>query len=289
MPISLFGGGPQVTVALDRPEGPYYPGDVVHVTVTVDSEKENKISGLRVGLQGWEGGFTRSDDGSVSSYTLATHEVASETLMGETRLPAAFHQTYRVALPIPSDAFPPYSSSTLTCTWAVQASAGQPLKKDATCEVDVPLVVPPPGERVQAGEFGESSDAATVDLRLWLPRLEWVEGETIAGRLLIHPRKVFDAHEVRVSLRRVDMIHAPRHKMTGTYPPIVKAVLAGKTHFEPGQGHDMPFSLPLPAKGQPTVGTEWCTVSYTLKGVLGRRLRKDFVTETEIWLYNGRR
>jgi hypothetical protein len=289
MPINLFEGGTNLAIELDRPAGPYYPGDVIHATVTLDSEKETEISEFRVGLLAWEASTVEDDEGGGSRHVTVDETVAAQTLMGETDLAAGHHGTYQVDLPIPADAFPPYASSSLESNWRVKATLDRHRKRDVNASVVVPLVVPPPGKHAQAGAFGESSEPGTVELKLWLPSLEWVEGETIEGRLLIHPRKSFDASEVRVDLKRHEKVHAARYKHSTIYPSLDRVVLAGKTRFEPGQQVDLPFRLPIRVMGCPTRHTASSTVVYTLEARLSRRLRKDFTAGTEIWLYNGRR
>jgi len=288
MPIGILGGGAKIAVELDRRAGPYYPGDVIHAAITLDSEKEVKISGLRVGLLAWEVSLIEEEEGPPSRRNTMDEMVAAVTLIDETTLAAGFHGNYQVDLPIPGDAFPPYASSSLRSGWLVKATVDRGFRKDATYQVDLPLLVPPPGEHAQAGEVGEASEPETVDMRLWLPSLEWVEGETIEGRLLIRPRKGFDAGEVRVDLKRQEKVHVPGYKHGSTYPSIDRVVLAGKTRFQPGQEADLPFRFPIRAMGCPTRRTASSTVVYTLQAVLSRRLRKDCTVHTEIWLYNGR-
>ena len=289
MPISfLGGGGAEIAIELDRPGGPYYPGEVIHAAITLASEKETKISGFHAGLLAWELSISEDSDGQTSRRKTVDEMVAGETLIDEMALAAGFRGTYQVDLQIPGDAFPAYASSSIRSGWLVKATVDRGFKKDVTAEVELPLVVPPPGEHAQPGEVGEASHPDTADMRLWLPSLEWVEGETIEGQLLIRPRKSFDAGEVRVHLQRQEKVHAPRYKSSST-DWIDRVVLAGKTRFQPGQEVDLPFSFPIPVMGCPTRRTESTTVVYTLQAALSRRLRKDYTVGTEIWLYNGRR
>jgi hypothetical protein len=287
MPISFLGGGAEIAIELDRPGGPYYPGDVIQTAVTVTSEKESKISGFHVGLLAWELSISEDSEGNTSRRQTVDETVAGETLIDEMTLAAGFRGTYQVDLPIPADAFPPYASSSIRSGWLVKATVERGFKKDTTVEVEVPLVVPPPGEHAQPGEYGEASHPGEADMRLWLPGLEWVEGETIEGRLVIKPVKAIDAGEVRVHLRRQEKVHVPRYKGSST-DWIDRVVLAGKTRFQAGQEVGLPFSFPIPVMGCPTRRTESTTVTYTLQAALSRRLRKDYTVGTEIWLYNGR-
>jgi len=105
MPVNLFEGGINLAIELNRPAGPYYPGDVIHATVALDSEKETEISEFRVGLLAWEVSIVEGDEGSGSRHTTVDETVTGQTLMGETTLAAGYHGTYQVDLPIPADAF----------------------------------------------------------------------------------------------------------------------------------------------------------------------------------------
>lgn len=124
-------------------------------------------------------------------------------------------------------------------------------------------------------------------MRLRLPSLEWVEGDTIEGRLTIAPKKTFDASEVRVQLVRREKVHMPRFKSSST-DWIDRVSLADKTRFQQGQAVELPFSYPIPVLGCPSRQTEATTVTYSLRASLGRRLKKDYTVEVEIDLYNGR-
>ncbi|HSR32479.1 MAG TPA: hypothetical protein VLY63_18110 [Anaerolineae bacterium] len=288
MPISFGGSGVEITLELDRPSGPYYPRDVVQVEVTLDSDTECKIAGLRVGLLAWELSISEDSEGYSSKRQTVDEVVAEETLLAGLALPAGFHASYQVALPIPADAFPPYHSSSIRSGWLVRATLDRGMKKDSIAEVEVPLVVPPPGEQVQPGEYGVASHPGEVDMRLWLPGLEWVEGSTIEGNLVVMPRKSLDASEVRIQLKRQEKVHVPRFKSSST-DYAERVVLAGKTRFEAGQATEMVFSFPVPVMGRPTRSTDSTTVSYTLQASLSRRLRKDYMVGIEIMIFNGQK
>jgi hypothetical protein len=288
MPIGFAKSGVDLHIELDRPAGPYYPGEVVAATIRLESQKEIKVSGLRVRLEAWELSLSEDSEGSTSKRRTLDQAVAEEILLEEMTLAAGFQEAYRVEFPIPADAFAPYASSSIRAGWRVKATLARGMKRDTSVEVELPLVVPPPGEQARPGEVGESSHPSDVALRLWLPSREWVEGETIEGRLRISPRKKFDAGQVRIHLQRKERVRAPRYKSSNT-DWIDRVVLAGKTRFQPGQEVEMDFEFPIPVMGCPSRRTEATTVSYTLGVTLTRRLRKGFSAGAEIWIYNGRR
>ena len=50
MPFGLFEKAPEITMTVDRPQGPYFPGDVIHVNIQTKAEKDSKINGVRASL-----------------------------------------------------------------------------------------------------------------------------------------------------------------------------------------------------------------------------------------------
>ena len=86
MPINLLGAEPRIALELDRPSGPYHPGDVVHAAVTLHSDKEAKISGLRVGLLAWEESLEEQDEGLPARRSTVDEMVAVQALIDETTL-----------------------------------------------------------------------------------------------------------------------------------------------------------------------------------------------------------
>ncbi|HEY76979.1 MAG TPA: hypothetical protein G4O00_12555 [Thermoflexia bacterium] len=288
--MGLFGGAPvEVSIALDRPEGPYYPGDAVQATITIRARKKVKVSEVRAGLILWEKYIyydTDAEGDSSKITTTAQIPAVVESLLDKGAIPAGFERTWTFQWQIPPDAPPPYVGVITKNRWIVKVTLDRRLRKDINAEVEVPLIVPPPGEDAEPGEYGDSSHPDTVDLSIWLPRLEWVEGETVEGKLLVRPEKDFTASEVRVELVREEYVprgEGNRHRVVEG-----KAQLAGRTSFRALESYEYPFAFPIPVQSHPTRETPNSVVTWTLKGVLSRRLRKDFRVDVEIFVYNGR-
>lgn len=287
MPISFGEPAATVSLELDRPEGPYYPGDEVQARVLLESQKGTSAKRFRVGLWAWEQCIQEDSEGSDTKRTAFSDFVAAETLFLDRELAPGTRQSYEVALRIPEDAFPPYHSSSIRSGWSVRAVLERSLKKDVEGELVLPLVVPPTGLKAKPVEGGEASHPQEVEMRLSLPSLEWVEGDTIEGKLTVIPRKAFDAGEVRIQLVRQEKVHMPRFKSSSTNW-LDRVSLAGKTRFQQGQIAEWLFEYPLPELGRPSRQTEATTVTYCLRASLGRRLRKDYTVEVEIDVFNGR-
>ena len=288
MALRLFGrSDKELIVQLDRPAGPYHPGDAIHVTITFQPRKEAPVRELRATLAAWEVYVSDDSEGHKTRRTVTDQVVAEEVVpVGDVVTPAS-PLSHEIDWQFPIDAMPPYAGNSLTSGWSVRATVDVERRKDVSENVVLPLVVPPPGKRVQAGEYGEASHPGKAGMHLWLPGPEWVEGEAITGKLTVLPVESFDAREVQVNLIRREQVHAPRLKTSATLR-ISRAKLAGKTRFVPQQPMDFPFSLDVPDLGCPSRRTEHTTVTHTLEGALTRRLRANYVVSTEVHVYGGR-
>lgn len=168
--------------------------------------------------------------------------------------------------------------------WAVKCKFDCPKAFDPESEIQVPLVVPPPGVKTQPGEFGQER-SEEVDLRLWLPRLEWVEGDEIDGKVLVRPQAEFSVTDVRLELLLTE--HVARSYGNTRIHSKGKVKLADKVDFTPGQAIEYPFTLQIPEDGMPTRSTGHSTTAWSIKATLARRLRRDTEITVDIEVYNG--
>ncbi len=276
-----------VQIDLDRPAGPYYPGDPVQATITLQNEKGLTVQGATAWLVLREEYkyVRRNSKGHVTRYP-ETEELccAQADLVEEGVIPAGTH-TYPVSLRLPDDAVPPYSGKITKNNWLVKVKFDCPKAFDPDAEAEVPLIVPPPGRNVAPGEVGEAQQCDEAELRLWLPRLEWVEGETIEGKLLVQARDNFSVSEVRLELTRTEYV--PRASGDTQSHTDGKLKLADKVEFWPAHPVEYPFALPVPRQGLPTRSTQFSRVTWSLSATLARRLRKDAEISAEIQVYNG--
>jgi hypothetical protein len=276
-----------VQIDLDRPAGPYYPGDPVQATITLQNEKDLTVRGVTAWLVLREEYkyVRRSAKGHVNRYT-ETQELRYDQadLVEEGVIPAGTH-TYPVSLRLPDDAVPPYSGKITKNNWLVKVKVDCPKAFDPEAEAAVLLIVPPPGRNVAPAEVGEAQRCDEAELRLWLPRLEWVEGETIEGKLLVQPRDNFSVSEVRLELTRTEYV--PRASGDTESHAEGKVKLADKVEFWPAHPVEYPFALTVPRQGMPTRSTQFSAVTWSLTATLARRLRKDSEISAEIEVYNG--
>jgi sporulation-control protein spo0M len=293
----LKGGKAKLHVTLDRPMLPYYLGEPVRATVTIEGEKELKIQEARVALvcheeyeYRYESHHTDSDGHHHtdvhSSWATDEMVVQQQQLMGQGAIPGSFMQSYEFAAAIPAGAPATCDGGRIVrVKWLVKATLDRKLAGDIEGKAELLVFAAPPGSMASPGEFGVSNEPKEAALALALPCQEWALGETIQGQLLVRPQKAFDATEVRVELVRVEYV--PRDRGNENKEE-VKVKVAGKTKLQPGQDLTFPFSLAIPSPRPVSGGTRNSTITWKLRGVLARFMRGDTVVEEEIYVYSGR-
>jgi sporulation-control protein spo0M len=293
----LKGGKANVTVALDRPVGPYYLGETVHATITIEGQKDLKIQEARATLSYREEyqyrheSSYRDSDGhehtrDETSWMTDEQVLQRQQLMKEGTIPGNFRQTFDFAATIPATAPPTCEGGQIVrVKWQLKTTLDRRLAGDVEAATDLLVFAAPPGRDVGASQYGHSNEPGEAELSFALPGKERVLGETIEGQLVVRPQKAFDASEVRVELVRVELV--PRDRGNEHREPRV-AKLAGRTRLEPGQTLTLPFRIDIPAPAPVTSHTRNSSITWRLSGILARSFRGDTRVEEEIFVYSGR-
>ena len=287
MPVNPFKpGGANIQIELDKPDGPYRPGEDVEIQITLTPEKDLHINELWCGMRGWERITTEDADGYSTTWNTVDDYAARETISTNFDLQAGVLRTFQLRLWVPRDAFPPAEGVSISAGWDIEAHLDLGLKHDIAGKAGLPLVVPPPGAQVSEGEYGGPSHPDAVDMRLRLPTLEYVEGTKMEGTLLVQPHKGINANQIRIQLVRKEMGHGARVRTSHTIRT-EQLKLEGKVRLNPGELFCFPFSFELPIQNCPSRSTRSTTIDYILQGVLSRRLRVDYCVDAGITLYGG--
>ncbi len=275
-----------IDIETDRPGKPYYPGDVIHATISIRSASKVKVREVFAGLVLWERyqyGTTDDEGDRTTSWATAEDFAVKETLMGEGEIPAGFSETYHLDFPVPMNATPPYNGKIVQNRWLFKVVLDRRLKRDIRKEVDIPIIVPPPSDATE-GEYGEVNHLDKADIQVVLPKLSWVEGADLTGKLRIHPRANFSVGGVRLELVRQEYVPRDEGNLHTVKEGTVQ--LAGKTKFDEGMAVEFPFTVPIPRRGCPTRRTGRSIVTWTLRAALTRRLAKDYKASQDIQVYN---
>jgi hypothetical protein len=291
----LKGGKVNLNVVLDRPSGIYFPGETVHARISLAGDKEMKFQEGRVALLYQEKyqyhtiihrtdaqGHSQTQD--VLRWQTNDQEVARQVFLGETTLPEGSAQNFDFDPQIPASAPPTYPGSIIQVSWLVKATLNRKLSTDVNAEAPLTVLVAPAGSQTP-GQFGLSNQPDEARLTLEMPGTEWVAGETIEGILLVSPQKNFDATEVRGEVEQTEHVFYDRGNQKVNIVPVK---LAGKTKFTAGEILRFPFQVQIPQPCSPSGSSNNWSVTWKMKGILARFLRKDTAVEQEIKVYTGR-
>lgn len=291
----LKGGKVTLDVAVERPEGPYHPGETVNVTATLDTSRELKIRSGRVALirqEDYEYSYESVDsDGNAAYDTRWSQDRTAadqQEFLGETVFPAGTQETYHFSFTLPLTAQPTGSGSIFRLKWLVEIALDRKLAGDVNGEAEVVVVSTPPGQAATQGEYGQgqSSEPDQADMTFFLPSQEWLAGQTIAGEMRIYPHKTFTASEIRLELIRHESVPYDEGNIDDTV--VLKVKSADKTQFNAEEPLGCPFQITLPPEITPSTEGDWGAITWYLKGILARTLRSDTYGETEIKVYTGR-
>ena len=293
-----LGAGPQLFIQLDRPQGPYYRGDVVRAAITLQTREAVRVRSICAGLllvEAYEELYERDErdlDGNLQRVTSATWRedqnwIRTEWLSGEGIIPAGLNHTYRFDWIVPQDAPPTYAGQIARLSWLVRASADVPMAKDVEINAVVPVIVPPDGKpQAQESRQHAHNVSPDVSMRFWLPRIEFLEGETVTGRLLIEPRKAIKARAVRLHLERQETVRVgdPQHGKALSEPVLQ---LASSMQLQSGAPIALDFALPVPHRWRPNHRTFKSSSTNSIKAVIDVPWSSDYTCSQEIFLYNG--
>ena len=271
----VFGPKADVQVALDRDSA--LPGETV--------EAANRVVGGRKDLEIEEG---RLELVCENEYTYR-HRVGS----GSTRRTKSSTTTDRVvadterfleagdiaadtpydataSLTIPPTAPPSAEGEITKVRWRVAATLARPRALDVHGEATL-TVLSPAGATLDAPEVETRDD---LELSFRLDREHFGPGDTVQGTLVATPLQACRMSEVRVELVRRE--HVPRNEGNTKDVQEGEAILESDLRLSLGAPHEWPFQLQLPTAVVPCLQTEHSRVTWLLKGIGSRRLRRDY-------------
>ena len=294
----LKGGKATIEMTVDHPSQVYKPGETIHATVTIKGEKDVKIHAGWIGLFYMEdyqyketSDVYDSESGSTGSETNTAwahdeHEVSRQLIIAEGSIPSNYKQTFNFTAAIPPDAPPTCGGGKIMKTgWYVKTVLERKMAKDFEDRVDLQVLSQAPGTVTGAAQYGHSNEPDDAGMFLTLPGKEFKMGDIIQGKLTVMPKKNFTASAIRLDLVRKEMVS----RADGNeYTAEIKTQVSGKKELKAGEDFQLPFSLAIPDPSPVTYQSPKVTVTYTLRGVLARTLRKDTAVEEEISIYHQR-
>lgn len=291
----LFGGkNPEFTIQLDRADAVYFPGDTVRAVVTLTSAGESKFREISVGLvyqerfQVAEIAREQAGDQRTQTQEWRTEEqwAGKEIIARDGALNANFNQTYNFAWQIPQRVGASYNGEIAQISWMVRATIDRQPAQEITRETPLGVVVPPPNAYVQAGEFIEDNPAhEAVDVRFQLPKLEFVQGEEVRGRVAVSPKESIEPRSIRLDLVRSERVGAN----DGNSKIFIEGslALAPKLTLQVGVPVHYDFAFQIPPSWCPSYRTPNSYATWHLALALDLPWKSDATARQSLLIYNG--
>ena len=218
------------------------------------------------------------------SYHKKTHtrSIAEEAFMENRIVRRLAGASTDVRFVLPPDALPTLEGTAVNkiqpgITWEVRASLDVTRARDMRQIQEVTVVrTPAPDDtppRPVVSEERHRQCALTLDLS----RSEARSGDRLDGSLRAVMLEDVDAAEVRVEMVRVEKFgnEAQDHS-------IDKVSLGRDATLQSGQTREWRFQLDVGHVGVPSLKTDKSSVTWLVKGILDRRMRRDLRVEQEI-------
>lgn len=309
--FNLFKGNkPEFTVTLDRPNGTYAPGETISITVEFKPNTELKLQGAQAKLSCMEhyelATETTDSDGTLSKdHYWGKNEffVAKQDFLSETTLPGGYPQRYSFQMELPAHAPASCSGEIIRIEWHISVKLERAFSRvtkvlfwitsvklkrllapDWHAEPKLLVFSLAPSKEVQLSEYGESNEPNEVQLALRLPGLKTAAGQVLSGQLRILPHKGFTS-AVRVELVCTESVP---YDCGNQRQKKLQFNLAESTQFIAGQEQAIPFQIPIPQDGLPSIKANNGSITWTLRGVLDRRLRQDTIIEQNLEVCSAR-
>jgi len=267
----VFGPKADVQVALDRDSA--LPGNTVEAAIRiVGGRKDLEIREGRVELV-CENEYTYRH--TSGRYTTTTTTIDRAVADGRRFLEAghvAADTPYdaTVSMTVPATAVPSAEGEITKVRWKVVATLARPHARDVHGEATL-VVLSRAGAALDAPEVETRGD---VELAFRLDREHFGPGDVVRGALVATPLQACEASEFRVELVRHEDV--PRADGNTEDAEEGSAILESGVRLSLGAPREWPFQLQLPAVVVPCLQTEHSRMTWLLKGIGSRRLRRDY-------------
>ncbi len=292
----LTGKAPQATIEIDRPTGAYRAGETVRARIKINAPDAVSVNQIYAGLLFEERcleeneGAANEDGDRETTYEWKTYSkwIVQQQLAGNTELPADFEQTFELAYQIPADIRPTYNGKIAGVNTKVHVYIDRPAASDITAEAIVPIVAPFAEQEEPIRDFIRiSAPDSNVQIGIWLPKLNYRQGETITGRICLEPR-------AEVKVRSISLAHNRDETTTGGDKTnseswsVQKIQLAGENVLPAGKIQTFDFQLALPANDwQPTFHAQLSRSTAALVINLNVPWGKDFDALQPIYIHGA--
>jgi SpoOM protein len=271
----VFVSKADVQVSLDRDS--VLPGETVEATIRIlGGRKDLEVQEGRLELL-YENEYTyrhRVGSGSTrrtkSSTTTDRAVVDSVRFLEAGAVAADTPHDATASLTVLADAAPSAEGEITKVRWKVVATLARPHAMDVHGRAPL-TVLSRAGAALDAPEV-ETRDGLELSFRL--DREHFGPGDLVHGALIATPLRACRMTEARVELVRREEV--PRNEGNTKEVEEAAAILDSEVSLSLGAPREWPFQLQLPPVVVPCLRTEHSSVTWLLKGIGSRRLRRDY-------------
>jgi SpoOM protein len=271
----VFGPKADVQVSLDRDS--VLPGETVEASIRIlGGRRDLAIQEGRLELL-YENEYTyRHEVGSGSTRRTKESKATDRAVLDTVRFLEAGHVAAdtpyeaTASVTVPPDAVPSADGEITKVRWRVVATLARPHAMDVHRRTPL-TVLSQGGAPLDAPEVETRDD---LELSFRLDREHLGPGDVLHGTLVATPLQACQANELRVELVRRE--HVPRNEGNTKEVEEGKAILQSDLGLSLGAPHEWPFEFQLPAVVVPCLATKHSRVTWLLKGIGSRRLRRDY-------------
>ena len=271
----VFGPKADVQVALDRDS--VLPGETVEATIRIlGGRKDLAIQEGRLELLYENEYMYRHRVGSGSTRRTKESKATDRADVASVRFLEAGHvaadRPYEAtaSLTVPADAVPSAEGEITKVRWRVVATLARPHAMDVHRRAPL-IVLSRAAAKLDAPDVETRDD---VELSFRLDREHFGPGDSVQGTLVATPLQACQMNEVRVELvRREDV---PRNEGNTKEVEEGGVIVESDASLSLGAPREWPFQFQLPAVVVPCLATEHSRVTWLLKGIGSRRLRRDY-------------
>ena len=218
------------------------------------------------------------------SYHKRTHAdiVASETFMENQTVRRLGGSSTNARFVLPQDAIPTLSGSIFQkiqpgISWEIRALLDVTRARDMRQSQELKVARPPVSDDQPPRPVAAETGHRQCNLALELSRGEARSGDTLNGALRAEMLDSVEAAEVRIELVRVE-----KFGNEGQDHVVDKAVFERDVTLQSGDSHEWRFDLDIGQVNVPSLKAEKSSVTWLVKGILDRRMRRDLRVEREI-------
>ena len=283
MPFSEF-GRPKADLNIRVNSNSLQPGDELEARVELLPREDFHVRLGKVELVCQETYIQTVRHQYGVSYHKRTHAevVADETFLENQTVRRLGGSSASVRFALPPDAIPTLDGSIFQkiqpgIAWAVRASLDVTRARDIGHIQAVEISRPPAAEDATPHPVVAEERHRQCALTLELSRSEAHSGDRLNGTLRANMMEDVDASEVRIELVRVE-----KFGNEGQDHVADKAVFERDVTLQSGDSHEWRFDLDVGQVNVPSLEAEKSSVTWLVKGILDRRMRRDLRVEQGI-------